>query len=136
MRRLGSKPRDLTPEGAEAAREARLSSCRSKARPYPHANHGAVSLGNVAVPGAKFEPRQTVATPVALEASRVSGDIRSRDELATWEGIPGKLTVFYEFRICRSDSARGPLAPPSRARRWYWFRLRRILRQLLARQWG
>jgi hypothetical protein len=76
MRGLGSKPRDLTPKGTEAAREGRLSSCNNKVGPVPQANCDTVSRRNVAAPGTKCPARQIVATPVALEALRASGDIR------------------------------------------------------------
>jgi len=72
-------------------REARLLSCNSKASPYHHAHRDAASRGNVTAPWAEFELGQTVARPVAMQTSRASRDIRSRDEVMkspSLRGIP------------------------------------------------
>jgi hypothetical protein len=51
-----------------------FSYCNSKASPYPREHRDAVSRGNVAARGTKFEPVQIVATSVLWKHSEASGD--------------------------------------------------------------
>ena len=78
--------------------------------------------GTVPVRGAKFGPGQIVATPLLLEASRASGDIRSRDEVAPG-GIPKSAT--FKAELVLGPSIRHPeqchaLGKP-RHKPTYWY---------------